>query len=72
MAQQATKLKYNSKVAVEAIKNPKDIFMQGYYKIKELGYTLKTDTKTKTKSVVGIKTPLDIIFITLQDKWKKE
>jgi len=67
MAQQATKLEYNSKAIVGAIENPKNVFMQGYYKIGELKYALKTDTKTtiKRELVMGIKTLLDIIFIIL-------
>ena len=72
MAQETTKLKYNSKAAVGAIENPKDIFTQGYHKIKEFRYILKTDTKTVTELVVGIKTLLDIISIALQDERKKE
>ena len=42
--------------------------MQGYYKKGELKYILKADTETAIKLVVGIKTPLDTIFIILQDK----
>ena len=62
-----TKLKYDSEAAIGAIKDPKDIFMQGYHKTKELKYILKVNIKTATESglVVGIKTPLDIIFIIL-------
>jgi len=58
-------LKYNSKIAIEAIKDLKDIFMQSYYKKGELKYILKADTKIVIKSVVGIKTRLDMAFITL-------
>ena len=67
LAQQVTKLKYNSKAAAKAIENLKDIFIQGYYKTKELKYILKADTEitTESKSVVGIKTPLNIVFIIL-------
>ena len=41
---------------------------------KELKYILEIDTKTITESglVVGIKTPLDIISIALQNKQKKD
>jgi len=44
-----------------------------YKIIKALKYTLKTKTETDTEPglVMGIKTPLDIIFITLQDRRKK-
>jgi len=67
MVRQVTKLKYNSEAAVGAIKNPKDVFTQGYYKTKELRYILKADIKTVTESelVMGIDTPLDIISIAL-------
>jgi len=62
-----TKLKYNNKVAVGAIEDLKDVFTQSYYKIGGFKYILKVETETVTERelVVGIKTPLDIIFITL-------
>ena len=60
-------MKYNSKAVVGTIRDSENIFMQGYYKTEEFKYILKTDTKTAIESelVVGIKTPLNIIFITL-------
>ena len=58
-------MKYNNKAAVGAIRYFKDIFTQGYYKIGELRYALKVDTKTVIELVVGIETPLDIISIAL-------
>jgi len=62
-----TELKYNSKAVVGAIKNLKNVFIYSYYKIEELIYILKGDTKIaiKSKLVVGIKTLLSIIFIIL-------
>ena len=67
IVQQVTKLKHNSKVVVGAIEDFKDIFIQGYYKIKEFRYVLKADIKTVIESelVVDIETPLNIIFIIL-------
>ena len=60
------KLEYNNKTVVGVIENFKDIFTQSYYKIKEFGYTLEVNTKTtiERELVVGIKTLLDIVFIT--------
>ena len=67
------KLKYNSKAAVGAIKDLKDVFIQGYYEIRELRYILEANIKIVIESelVVGIDTLLNIIFIALQDKQKK-
>jgi len=61
------KLKYDSEAVIEVTKNPKYIFMLGYYKIKKLKYILKVDTETATESelVVGIKTLLNMVFIIL-------
>ena len=72
MTQQTTKLKYDSEATAGAIEDFKDVFIQGYYKIGELRYILEVDIKIAIKLVVGIETLLNIIFITLQDKWKKE
>jgi len=58
-------LEYNSKAAVRATEDFKDVFIHGYYKIKELKYILEVDTKTVIELIVGIKTPLNIIFIIL-------
>jgi len=58
-------LKYNSKAAVGTIRDPEDVFTQSYYKTGELKYILEADTNTETELVVGIETPLDIIFIAL-------
>jgi len=46
------------------------IDLNNYKIIKELKYTLEVETETTTepKLVVGIKTPLDIISITLQNR----
>ena len=51
------------------IKNP-FTDLSNYKVIVTPKYTLKAKTETdiKTRSVVGIKTPLDIISITLQNK----
>jgi len=67
MAQKAIELKYNNKAAAGIIKDFKDVFMQSYYKIKELKYILKADTEIviESKLIVSIKTLLDIIFIIL-------
>jgi len=61
------KLKYNSEAAIGATKNPKDIFILGYYKIEKLKYILNVNTKTVIESelVVGIETLLNIVFIIL-------
>jgi len=62
-----TKLKYNSKAVIGAIRDLKDVFIWSYYKIGELKYILKVEIKivTERKLVVDIKTLLDIIFIAL-------
>jgi len=39
--------------------------MQSYYKIREFKYILKANTEIAIELVVGIETPLDIIFIAL-------
>ena len=67
MAQQAIKLKYNSKAAAGTIKDFKNIFIYGYYKIGGFRYVLKVNTEIAIESelVVGIKTLLNIIFIIL-------
>jgi len=54
------------------MKNP-FIDLSNYEVIKEPKYTLKIETETATKSgsVMGIETLLDIMSITLQDKREK-
>jgi len=58
-------LEYNNKTVVGTIKDFKDVFIYGYYKIKGLGYALEVNIKIVIELVVGIKTLLNIIFIIL-------
>jgi len=66
MMQQVTKLEYNTKAAVGAIKDFKNVLMQSYYKIREFKYAPEANNEiVKSELVVGIKILLNIVFITL-------